>query len=134
MSDILKKSLLLVATSAGVLSLSSAISESALAGPYVSASVSATNINGSSVSYGGEIGGAFANEVNLGATSVTPTNGTYAVTGFTVKLVRDNTASSDSVAAQVASDLATVNDFTNAANLNAYVTVVKAAAGANGLD
>ncbi len=136
MSDILKKSLLLVATSAGMLSLSSAIADSAFAAPYASGSLSVTNINGSTISFGAELGGAYANEVNVGAT-ITANNGSYEITAFNVNSSLDevSTIGAGSVSAQVANDLNDLTDLNNTAeNLNAYVSIVKAAAGAKGLD
>jgi hypothetical protein len=138
MNQSLKKILLLTSASAGLLTLSAVTADVASANGYASGSASVTNMDGSTYSVGGEVGGVAADTV-----TVTPTYTDVGTAGvkqnFTNLVVEANdvtgvSIATESIAAQVATDLDTLAVDTNDTNLSSYVSIVRAAAGADGLE
>lgn len=139
----LKKAILLSA-SAGALTLASVASRPAQAQRFVSGSATVTNITGSISSVGAEVGGIRADGV-----IVTPNYsvGTFFgvgsfVNNLTVNAVVNTTAPPITITEVVAQNLsaiagtnaANILSNTNEANLAAYVAIVRAAGGNDGLE
>ncbi len=140
----LKKTILLSAASIGTLTVASIASQPAQAQKYVSGSVTVTNFTGSSSSIGAEIGGVTTNSVvvqpnyNLGVIfgfnsfvnnlnlSFTPSNNTALLS--ISQVVAQNLAN---IAGTGAANILGAN---NGINLAAYVSIVRAAGGNDGLE
>ena len=140
----LKKTILLSAASIGTLTVASIASQPAQAQKYVSGSVTITNFTGSSSSIGAEIGGVATNSVvvqpnyNLGVIfgfnsfvnnlnlSFTPSNNTALLS--ISQVVAQNLAN---IAGNNAANILGAN---NGINLAAYVSIVRAAGGNDGLE
>ncbi|MCS6958989.1 MAG: hypothetical protein RMK91_02955 [Pseudanabaenaceae cyanobacterium SKYGB_i_bin29] len=140
----LKKVVLVSTASIGTFTLCALASRSVQAQSYVSGSVTLTNITGASTSLGAEIGGVQANGVivqpnyNLG-----PFFGVNSfVNNLTLNAIVNASAAPISVSQVVAQNLsaiagpgaANILGSTNQPNLAAYVAIVRAAAGNDGLE
>lgn len=139
----LKKSLLLSVASLGTLTLSSVATRPAQAQRYVSGSATLTNITGSISSVGGEVGGIRADGVlvqpnyNVGSF--------FGVSSFVnnlqVNAVVNVSAPPTTITEVVANTLNAINSLgilpsssSNEQNLSAYVAIVRAAGGNDGLE
>lgn len=139
----LKKSLLLSVASLGALTLSSVATRSAQAQRYVSGSATVVNITGSISSVGGEVGGIRADGVN-----VQPNynlGSFFGVSSFVnnlqVNAVVNLSAPPITITEVVANTLNSINSLgilpsipANEQNLSAYVAIVRAAGGNDGLE
>lgn len=134
----LKKALLLTSASASLLSLSAVVADVATAG-YVSGSASVTNMDGSTYSVGGEIGGIQTNSL-----VVTPTYtdaGGNAIrdrfTNLNVTGSGEDMTPSQTIAEQVVSVMNSLTSNGTAltdGNAQKYISVIRAAGGADGLE
>ncbi|MDX2242202.1 MAG: hypothetical protein NW224_16070 [Leptolyngbyaceae cyanobacterium bins.302] len=136
---ILKKVVLLSVASSGLLTLATAMPDAASAEPYISGSATVTNVDGSTYSVAGEVGGVQANNA-----TITPA---YSTTDATARdkisnLVVNTTASAGAPAAQSAVENQVVNTLTTLANsgnftgnnLGNYLSILRSSVGADGLD
>jgi hypothetical protein len=140
----LKKTILLSAASIGTLTVASIASQPAQAQKYVSGSATVTNFTGSSSSVGAEIGG-----VTTNAVVVQPNYNTGIIFGFNsfvnnlnLSFTPNTNAAPLTITQVVAQNLSAIAG-TNAANilgannginLAAYVSIVRAAGGNDGLE
>lgn len=135
----LNKALLLTVASSGLLTLSAAMATSASAEPYVSGSTTITNVDGSTYSTAGEIGG-----ITTTSAVITPTyaSSNSADTRDKVSALNLNATGSTAAAPKSALENQVVNTLTTLSNnaafsnnaLGTYLSIMKAAVGANGLD
>ncbi len=141
MNTNLKKALLLVSASVGMLSLSAVASDVASAGTgYASGSASVTNMDGSTYSVGGEFGGSGQ---SFNSVTVQPSfqavanSASYSVGNLTVNTNGVAAATTTTISQQVVSvlnGLSSNGNTVTTANLSPYVSIIRAAGGANGLE